>query len=205
MMDMVLGLVPIYGLYIVGWATFLSCLAVPIPSSLVMLTAGAFVASGDLPGPLTASVALLGAVLGDQVGFALGGAMSSYVDRLSGKSAVMVGKASRLAERHGGLAIFLSRWLFSPLGPYLNLISGAARMHWLRFTVWDIAGEIVWVTLYLGAGFTFGSQIEAIAEVAANFSGALAAGAITVGLGLWLRAVSREDWGRENPSKGLQR
>lgn len=191
-MDAVLGLVPIYGLYVVGLATFLSCLAVPIPSSLIMLTAGAFVASGDLPAFFTAGIALFGAVLGDQVGFYFGRVMSRYMDRLNGKSEVMVKKANRLADRHGGLAIFLSRWLFSPLGPYLNLVSGAARMRWPRFTMWDIAGEIVWVTFYLGTGFTFAGHIEAIAEIAANFSGALAAGAITVGLGLWLWGISHQ-------------
>ena len=34
MIDTLLGLAPVYGLVIVGLATFLSCLAVPIPSSL---------------------------------------------------------------------------------------------------------------------------------------------------------------------------
>jgi membrane-associated protein len=194
MIDTLLELVPTYGLYIVFLSTFLSCLAVPIPSSLIMLTAGAFVAAGDLSGPATASLALAGAVLGDQVGFAFGRAASHLSwGRLTGKSAVMVGKARVFAKRNGGWGVFLSRWLFSPLGPYINLVTGAARMKWLRFTLWDLAGEVVWVTLYLGVGYAFGDRIEAIANIAGNFSGALAAGAVTVGLGLWLRVVLRTD------------
>jgi membrane protein DedA with SNARE-associated domain len=89
--------------------------------------------------------------------------------------------------------VFLSRWLFSPLGPYVNLVSGAARMNWVRFSLWDLAGEAVWVALYLGAGYALAGQVTAVAEIAGNLTGALAAGAVTLGIGLWLRAALRSD------------
>jgi len=193
MIDSVLELVPKYGLYIVVMSTFLSCLAVPIPSSLIMLTAGAFVASGDLSGFGAATLALVGAVVGDQVGYAIGRSASGVLDRLRGKAAVMVSKARNLTQTHGGIAVFSSRWLFSPLGPYMNLVTGAAQMNWFRFTIWGVAGEIVWVTIYLGAGYIFASQIEAIASIGSNISGVLAAGIVTIGLGQWLRAVVKAD------------
>lgn len=188
-----LQLVPVYGLWLVGISTFLSCLAVPIPSSLIMLTAGAFVAAGDLSGPATAATALAGAVIGDQVGYAMGRRGSRWLTRSSGKSAKLIDRAQILTDNHGGWAVFLSRWLLSPLGPYVNLATGVARMNWLRFTLWDIAGEAVWVTLYLGAGYVFAGRIEAVAEITGTVSGTLAAGAITIGLGLWLAAVVRAD------------
>ena len=202
MIEALLGLVPVYGLYIVGLATFLSCLAVPIPSSLIMLTSGAFIAAGDLSGPAVAGLALAGAVVGDQVGYAMGRAGSARLGRLKGKPAVMVGKAQRMTERYGVWAVFLSRWLLSPLGPYMNLVTGAARMNWLRFTLSDIAGETVWVTLYLGAGYIFAGQIEAVADIAGNFSGVLAAGTVTVGLGIWLRAVLQMERRRKTAPEG---
>ncbi|NNK67452.1 MAG: DedA family protein [Rhodobacteraceae bacterium] len=193
MIEALLGLVPIYGLYIVGLATFLSCLAMPIPSSLIMLAAGAFIAAGDFSGPAVAGLALAGAVAGDQVGYAMGRAGSARLDRLKGKPAAMVRNARYMTERHGVSAVFLSRWLLSPLGPYVNLVTGAARMHWLRFTLSDLAGEAVWITLYLGAGYVFAGQIEAVADIAANFSGTLAAAVVAVGLGLWLRSDLRTE------------
>lgn len=202
MIEALLGLVPIYGLYIVGLATFLSCLAVPIPSSLVMLTAGAFIAAGDLSGPAVAGLALAGAVVGDKVGYAMGRAGSARLGRLKGKSAAMVGKAQCLTERYGVWAVFLSRWLLSPLGPYMNLVTGAARMNWLRFALSVMAGETVWVTLYLGAGYVFAGQIEAVSDIAGNFSGALASGTVTLGLGIWLRGVLRMERGRKTAPEG---
>jgi len=193
MIEALLALVPTYGIYVVALSTFLSCLALPIPSSLIMLTAGAFVATGDLHGPTVAGMALAGAVIGDQVGYVIGRAGSGRLDRLKGKPATMVYKARRLVDSHGVWAVFLSRWLLSPLGPYMNFVTGAARMNWLRFTVSDIAGEAVWTSMYLGLGYIFVDQIGAVADIASNFTGALAAGAVAVGLGLWLRAVLRAD------------
>ncbi len=43
-----LALVPDWGSLIVGLANLLACMALPIPASLVMLAAGAFIATGDL-------------------------------------------------------------------------------------------------------------------------------------------------------------
>ena len=195
MIDTILAAVPVYGLWIVTGATFLSCLALPIPSSLIIMTAGAFVAAGDLPLAATAGLAWLGAVLGDQLGYRLGRGSGRLIARLTGrgKGAELVARATALAERFGGGGVFLSRWLVSPLGPYMNFITGAARMDWVRFTLWGAAGEAVWVALYIGLGHTFSTQIAAVASIAGNFSGTLAAGAVTLALGAWLRAAIRAD------------
>ena len=102
MIDDLLELVPHYGIYVVTLATFLSCLALPIPSSLIMLTAGAFVASGDLNMAGTAGMALIGAVLGDQAGFHIGARGGAMLERLSGKggkSAVAIARAKRFGWR----------------------------------------------------------------------------------------------------------
>lgn len=194
MIETVLNLVLAYGSYIVALSTFLSCLAIPIPASMIMMTAGAFVATGDLSGPGTAGMALAGAVLGDQVGFAIGRSGAPWLWRATGKSARMLDRARDLTARHGAWAVFLSRWLFSPLGPYSNLVAGLTRMDWWRFSVWGSLGEAVWVGCYLGIGFFFASQIVAVADIASNVSGALAAGAVTIGLGwlIWARVKPHE-------------
>ena len=48
MTDWLLALVPQYGLWLLAATTFFSCLALPFPASIMMLTAGGFVAAGDL-------------------------------------------------------------------------------------------------------------------------------------------------------------
>ncbi|MEF9602283.1 DedA family protein [Paracoccus lutimaris] len=191
MIEVLLALVPVGGPWIVGTATFLSCLALPVPSSLIMLTAGAFVASGDLSGPVTVALALAGALTGDQLGYALGRAGFSGKTVPTIKMTQFLTKAQILLARHGVWAVFLSRWLLSPLGPYVNLICGATRSSWWRFSLAGLAGESLWVGLYLGAGYTFAGHVEAIADIAGNLSGALSAGAVTLGLVLVLRSALR--------------
>jgi len=151
-----------------------------------MLSAGAFSAGEDLNLWACAAAALAGAVLGDQAGFALGLRFAGVLDRAKGKAALSIAKARAFTERRGGPGVFLSRWLFSPLGPYVNYIAGATGMAWARFSLWSVLGEIVWVTLYVGAGFTFADQLEAVATILSNASGAAAGLVVTLGLGAWL-------------------
>ena len=61
-------------------SAFLSCLLVPIPTSLMMLTGGAFAAAGDIALWQVALAAWVGAVLGDQTGF--------FIGRKGGKAAL---------------------------------------------------------------------------------------------------------------------
>ena len=72
MTELLFGYVLAYGLPLIGLTAFLSCLAVPIPTFIVMLAGGAFAASGDLVLWQVLAIAFLGAVLGDQTGFLIG-------------------------------------------------------------------------------------------------------------------------------------
>lgn len=190
MTETLLALVPEYGALLLGLATYLSCLAVPLPSSLLMLAAGAFIASGDLAPAPVALAALGGAVAGDQTGYALGRWIGAPLRaRLTRRPAAahLVAQAESRLHAAATPAVFLTRWLFSALGPYVNLLAGAARLPHARFTLAAAGGEAVWVTAYTGAGYTFADQIEALAQAASALGGALAAGLVALLLGrvLW--------------------
>src|SRR5690606_31639872 len=72
MSEIAFGLVSAYGVVIILIATYLSCLAMPVPTSFVMLAGGGFAASGDLGLVSVVLAALAGAVMGDQSGFYIG-------------------------------------------------------------------------------------------------------------------------------------
>jgi membrane protein DedA with SNARE-associated domain len=194
MTEIILALVPVYGLALIAVATFLSCLALPIPASLVMLSAGGFGAAGDLVIWQAMAAALAGAVLGDQIGYQMGriGARGFAGRPLQPKRAALMAKASAYLHAKGPWAVFFSRWLVSPLGPYVNFAGGAARLDWARFTRAGVAGETVWVTLYVGLGAVFADDILALADLLGSASGLLAALAVAVALALWLRAALRQ-------------
>jgi membrane protein DedA with SNARE-associated domain len=192
MTEGLLALVADWGALFVLATTFLSCLALPVPSSLVMLAAGAFVASGDLSAPAVIAAALGGAVAGDQTGWWAGRLLGARaLPRLIARPGPrrMVAQARRALEDRGLVGVYLSRWLFSPLGPYVNLMAGAAGMGWLRFTLADIAGEATWVAVYVGLGWAFAGQVAYLGATLGNLTGALTAGIVAPVLGrmLWRR------------------
>ena len=189
MIDTGLALITSYGVGVLFVTTFLSCLALPVPASLMMLAGGGFAASGDLVLTQTLLAAFCGAVLGDSAGYGLGrqgGArLSGWLNAHPGRAALRA-KAEASLQTWGGVGVFLSRWLFSPLGPYVNLAAGLTAMNWPQFAIAGALGEAVWVGVYVGLGYSFADQMTAIGQILGNASGFLAAGLLTVVLGRWL-------------------
>lgn len=184
-----LALVPQYGLWLLAATTFLSCLALPIPASILMTTAGGFVAAGDLSLLPTFAAAAAGGIAGDQLGFWAGRRVGTPLLRHLRRDPArdkLLARAVRMMDKRGGIAVFLTRWLFSPLGPWVNLTAGSTGYRWHRFTVAGVAGEAVWSGLYVGMGYVFAGNIEAASDMLGSALGLLASAAAVLILGLWL-------------------
>ncbi|MGI3186435.1 DedA family protein [Nioella aestuarii] len=209
MTDTIFALVTAWGALVIFASSFLSCLALPIPTSLMMLSGGAFVAAGDLALWQVMAGAWGGAVLGDQTGYLIGRhGGAPLVDRIARSPArrAVLDRARKLVDRKGGLGVFFSTWLFAPLGPWANFIAGTAGLSWLRFTIWDVLGETIWVTAYVGLGYGFASQIEAVSDILGNAVGLLAALAVVVAMALWIRGALKAQKARrrvDHPAPGL--
>ena len=131
MTETLFAMVPSYGPYLVLASVLLSCLAIPLPSSLLVLAAGGFAASGDLDLWSVALAAFLGFVAGDQLAYQLGRRGGDAMKaRLSGKPkmAKLVGKAETFVDKRGAWAVFLSRTVVSPLAPYVSYVGAAAGL-----------------------------------------------------------------------------
>ncbi|WP_066517277.1 DedA family protein [Curtobacterium ammoniigenes] len=105
----------------------------------------------------TALVAIVAAVLGDQVGYWLG---RRFGRRLFREDARVL-RTERLAEaeaffaRYGGLALVLGR--FVPIvRTYVPLAAGAAAMPWARFARWNLVGAVIWPVLLTLVGVLLG-------------------------------------------------
>jgi membrane protein DedA with SNARE-associated domain len=194
MTDTLLALVATWGLPLIAAATFLSCLALPIPASLVMLAGGAFAAAGDLPLGSTAAAALAGAVAGDHAGFLAARAAADPFGRWMRQRPARrtaLDRADTFLARRGALAVFLSRWLVSPLGPWVNAAAGLSAMPLSRFTPAVIAGEAVWVALYVGAGLAAADRLADAQAAIGNALAAIAAAGGAAALGAWLWHTAR--------------
>lgn len=196
MTELLFGLVTDYGVWVIFASCYLSCLLIPMPSSLMMLASGATAAVGDMVLWQVAAAAFAGAVLGDQSGYRIGRRAGDGLGRLARNSASrqkLLTRAHTTVEEHGGIGVFLSTWLFAPLGPWVNMVAGATGMNWMRFTLWDTLGEAIWVAAYVGLGYAFSTSFSAVGEILSNAIGFVTALAVTVLLGLWLLRKSRRN------------
>lgn len=190
MTETILDLITNYGVFVIMVVTFLSCLCVPIPSSLMMLAGGSFAATGDLNITATVAAAYAGAVAGDNTGYLLartfGTRLNNWLEA-NPKRTKLRDSAKSYMDKKGPISVFLSCWLVAPLGPYVNLVSGITRFNWAKFAFWGALGEVFWVGIYVGLGYSFSDQITTLASMLGNISGFIVAllGAVLLGRWLW--------------------
>ncbi|MDP9455294.1 MAG: VTT domain-containing protein [Actinomycetota bacterium] len=131
---------------------FAAALGLPIPSTALVLAAGALAREGRVDAPLYAILALIGAVLGDAAGYLLARlGFAPILRRLEGSTSWH--RAERAFERWGKLTILFSRFLVTPLSPPVNAIAGAVRYPFAGFFLLCAIGEVVWVALFGGLGY----------------------------------------------------
>jgi membrane-associated protein len=184
--DQVLAALLVYGLPVLFGVILICSVGVPFPISLMLVAAGSFVEQGEMKLWQVIAVASIGAVLGDQIAYGLsrwGGRrlINRLSRRIGGEGKIK--QAEALTRRWSGAGIFLSRWLLTALGPWVNVASGIAAYPWRRFLFWDVLGEVLWVILYVGIGYAFSNRVQAIAEILGNLAWVIAGLIVTVILG----------------------
>jgi len=172
-----LGGLSAYGIPALLLLCYAGSLGIPFPITPVMLAAGALVRTGLLDWQLVLLACLAGASLADQSVYLLGRLAQPWLTRHFGQKHLWQQADSTLG-RQGDLAVVLTRFWLTPLAPAVNLISGG-RVPYLRFLVFDVLGELLWVILYGGLGYLFAAQWEIVSQTMSNVSavsiGALAA------------------------------
>jgi membrane-associated protein len=186
--DQVLAAFITYGVSVVAGVILIAAVGVPLPGSLLLVAAGSFVAQGEMEFWPVVVTALGAAVVGDQVGYMLGRWGGQHwhdkLARLMG-GADKLAAAERATQRWGGVAIFLSRWLLSPLGPALNLTSGVVGYNWLAFLGFVVLGEAVWVFGYVLLGSVFSTKIQELNSLLSDISTIAVLVVVVLGLG-WM-------------------
>ncbi len=178
-----------YGYPILWLAVFISAVGIPLPTSLVLLAAGAFAALGDFNLAILIPISITAFVAGDNLGYLLGRRWGSrLLDWLEKSGKLRIIKPSTIVRsrlyfhRLGAWAIFFSRFLVSALGGVINILAGAERYPYRRFVLYDAAGEALGAALPLVLGYVFGASWDAVGDVLGSFSLLLLAALLT----LWL-------------------
>jgi membrane protein DedA with SNARE-associated domain len=179
-----------YGAWALGAATLIGAIGLPLPTSMLLLAAGAFMRQGTLDWPTGLALAALGAIMGDCASYLLG--------RYGGS--VLLGRAAQAKTwqqaqatfvRWGWLSVFFSRFLLTPLALPVNLIAGSTHYAAWRFLGAMVLGELVWVLAFSGLGYIFADQWQAVSAAAGSVSLVVVGGAAAL---IGAAYVARKLW-----------
>ncbi len=168
MSEQILVWLSIYGLPVCFFILAASAFGIPVPAKPVMLVVGSFIQQGEIEFWQALLIGSMGAVIGDQIGYSLGRFGGQHlIDRLTNRfgGADKIVRAEEFSRRWGATGIFFSRWLITPLGPWINVSSGVAGYSWVRFSILDVFGESLWVFLYIMLGMFFSDRVQDTANV----------------------------------------
>src|ERR671918_530285 len=161
-MERILALIEHYGYLVVLFGVMLESAGVPLPGETILMASGVLVQRGHLDLGDVIVFGILGAVLGDQIGYWVGrGGGRPFVLRWGRYLFITperLARAEAFFERHGGKAVFLARF-FSGLRVFGALVAGISRMRWETFTLYNALGGSVWGTAVVLVGYLVGGSI----------------------------------------------
>ena len=130
-----------------------------LPGDSLLFVVGAMCGVGLMSYPLSVSLLLVAAVLGNQTNYALGRRIGPKVfqwqdSRLFNKAAF--DRTHAFYERYGGITIVAAR--FMPfVRTFAPFVAGVARMTRSKFTFYDVTGGVLWVAGIITVGYFFGN------------------------------------------------
>ncbi len=130
-----------------------------LPGDSLLFAAGALAARGALDPAVLVAVLAAAAILGDTVNYWIGAIVGPRVFRAERSRLFRrehLERTHRFYETYGGITVVLARFLpiFRTFVPF---VAGIGRMTYRRFLMYNVAGGLLWVALFVGGGFYFGN------------------------------------------------
>lgn len=176
-----------------------------LPGDTLLFTAGFFAAQGNLPLAGVLIVIFLTAIIGDNVGYAIG--KKSGPRLFAKKDGVIfkqeyITRAEAFYEKHGGKTIIIAR--FVPIvRTFAPVVAGIGNMARKKFVLYNIVGAAIWTGSVVMLGYWLGSLIDPHTMEKWIILAVIAATALTLGPTIWhlvreerLRRFLAHQWGR---------
>jgi membrane-associated protein len=132
-----------------------------LPGDSLLFAVGAL-AAVDTSGTLNAgivSVALtLAAILGNSLNYSIGRAIGppAFSGRYRFLKVEYLQRTEAFFQRYGGMTIVVSR--FMPIiRTFAPFVAGIGKMNYPRFLFFSVTGSILWIGLFIAAGYLFGN------------------------------------------------
>jgi membrane protein DedA with SNARE-associated domain len=139
----------------------------------VLIAASLYAGAGKLNGVAVGVTGFIAAVIGDNIGFAIGHfggrALILRWGRYVRLTEERLDKAEAFFERHGGWIITAARFI-EVLRQANGIVAGIAGMRWPRFLVFNALGAALWVGTWVSLGYLAGSHIDTIYHSITKYS-----------------------------------
>lgn len=138
---------------------------IPVPGETVLILAAVYAGTGRLNIVLVGLLGFIGALLGDNIGFAIGHFGGRPLLDRYGRFVFLtpdrVARATGFFDRHGGWIIIVARFV-EGLRQANGIIAGMSGIHWAKFLVFNAIGAALWVAVWTSVGYFSGSHIDTI-------------------------------------------
>lgn len=152
-----------YGYLGVGGLITLEDFGVPVPGETVLIAAAFYAGLGHLNIFIVFLVGFIGAVIGDNIGFAIGTYGGHPLVERFGRYIFLTPPRIKSAEaffnRNGGKIIVIARFI-AGLRQVNGIVAGLSEMKWLRFITFNIIGAALWVGVWSAVGYFGGNYID---------------------------------------------
>ncbi len=182
-----------YGYFAIFLIIMFEDFGVPVPGETALVVAAAAAAEGKLDVRLVMLVAVCGAIIGDNIGFAIGHVggrpLVARVGPKVGITQERFAKAESFFTRYGDGIVVGARFV-DVLRQLNGIIAGVLGMHWAKFLAWNALGAVLWVSAWTAVGYLAGQHMTAIAHWVTRFSWLLLllAGVAAIVFVVWRRS-----------------
>ena len=154
-----------YGLWAIGLLITLEDFGVPAPGETILIAGAIYAGAGRLNIVAVAVVGFIAAVVGDNIGFAIGHFGGRPLALRWGQYVFLteerLDKAEKFFDRRGAIVITFARFV-EGLRQANGIIAGITGMHWLRFLIFNAIGAALWVGTWVSLGYFAGNHIGTI-------------------------------------------
>ncbi|HZU15812.1 MAG TPA: DedA family protein [Candidatus Dormibacteraeota bacterium] len=154
-----------WGYLAVFGTVFLEDFGLPLPGETMLITAGVLAGLGQLSIVPLLPVAWTAAVLGDNVGYAIGLIGGRRLVLRWGRYVLVTPERLQTIEqffgRHGGKVVLVARFL-EGLRQLNGVVAGLSGMPWRRFLLFNAIGAALWVCAWGLLGDLAGAHLAAV-------------------------------------------
>jgi membrane protein DedA with SNARE-associated domain len=151
-----------YGYWALFFGVMLEDFGVPLPGETLLIAAALLASVGEYNILLVAAVAFAAAVIGDNIGYAIGRFAGRPIILRVGKYVLIteerLGRLERYFARKGGWIIIIARFI-EGLRQLNGIVAGLSHMPWRRFLTFNAVGAALWVAAWASAAYFFGKEL----------------------------------------------